>query len=120
MINYACYFSEIFRGGIESIPKGQYEAGQVLGMTRVQIFFKIVLLQVVKRITPAMGNECNYIDKGYLPGACHRSDRGYHVRRALYEEGPDLTSVLHGNLFPAAEWHPDAVVQLAGEEDGFF
>ena len=56
-INYACYFSEIFRGGIESIPKGQYEAGQVLGMTRVQIFFKIVLLQVVKRITPAMGNE---------------------------------------------------------------
>ena len=57
VINYACYFSEIFRGGIESIPKGQYEAGQVLGMTRVQIFFKIVLLQVVKRITPAMGNE---------------------------------------------------------------
>ena len=57
VINDACYFSEIFRGGIESIPKGQYEAGQVLGMTRVQIFFKIVLLQVVKRITPAMGNE---------------------------------------------------------------
>ena len=57
VINYACYFSEIFRGGIESIPKGQYEAGQVLGMTREQIFFKIVLLQVVKRITPAMGNE---------------------------------------------------------------
>ena len=57
VIIYACYFSEIFRGGIESIPKGQYEAGQVLGMTRVQIFFKIVLLQVVKRITPAMGNE---------------------------------------------------------------
>ena len=57
VINYACYFSEIFRGGIESIPKGQYEAGQVLGMTGVQIFFKIVLLQVVKRITPAMGNE---------------------------------------------------------------
>ena len=57
VINYACYFSEIFRGGIESIPKGQYEAGQVLGMTRVQMFFKIVLLQVVKRITPAMGNE---------------------------------------------------------------
>ena len=57
VINYACYFSEIFRGGIESIPKGQYEAGQVLGMTRVQIFFKIVLLQVVKRITPALGNE---------------------------------------------------------------
>ncbi|MGN0494223.1 MAG: amino acid ABC transporter permease [Acutalibacteraceae bacterium] len=57
VINYACYFSEIFRGGIESIPKGQYEAGQVLGLTKVQIFFKIVLLQVVKRIVPPMSNE---------------------------------------------------------------
>ncbi len=57
IINYACYFSEIFRGGIESIPKGQYEAGQVLGMTKSQIFFKIVLFQVIKRIVPPMGNE---------------------------------------------------------------
>ena len=56
-INYACYFSEIYRGGIESIPKGQYEAGQVLGLTRGQIFFRIVLPQVVKRIIPPMGNE---------------------------------------------------------------
>lgn len=57
VINYACYFSEIYRGGIESIPKGQYEAGQVLGMTKKQIFFKIVLFQVIKRIVPPMGNE---------------------------------------------------------------
>ncbi len=57
IINYACYFSEIYRGGIESIPKGQYEAGQVLGMTRSQIFFKVVLFQVVKRIVAPMGNE---------------------------------------------------------------
>ena len=57
IINYACYFSEIYRGGIESISKGQYEAGQVLGMTKSQIFFKIVLLQVVKRIVPPMSNE---------------------------------------------------------------
>lgn len=57
VINYACYFSEIFRGGIESISKGQYEAGQVLGMTKRQIFFNIVLLQVVKRIMPPMSNE---------------------------------------------------------------
>ena len=56
-INYACYFSEIYRGGIESIPKGQYEAGQVLGMTRGQIFFRVVLLQVIKRIIAPMGNE---------------------------------------------------------------
>lgn len=57
VINYACYFSEIYRGGIESISKGQYEAGQVLGMTKTQIFFKIVLLQVIKRIVPPMSNE---------------------------------------------------------------
>ena len=56
-INYACYFSEIYRGGIESIPQGQYEAGQVLGMTKQQIFFKVVLLQVVKRIMAPMSNE---------------------------------------------------------------
>ena len=56
-INYACYFSEIYRGGIESIPQGQYEAGQVLGMTKHQIFFKVVLLQVVKRIMAPMSNE---------------------------------------------------------------
>ncbi len=56
-INYACYFSEIYRGGIESIPRGQYEAGQVLGMTKTQVFFRVILLQVVKRIIPSMSNE---------------------------------------------------------------
>ena len=55
--NYACYFSVIFRGGIESIPVGQREAGQVLGMTRSQIFFKITLLQMIKRVVPPMSNE---------------------------------------------------------------
>ena len=57
VINYAAYFSEIFRGGIESIPKGQYEAGQVLGMTKRQVFFKVVLFQVFKRVVPPLGNE---------------------------------------------------------------
>lgn len=57
VINYACYFSEVYRGGIESISKGQYEAGQVLGMTRSQIFLKVVLLQVIKRVVPPMSNE---------------------------------------------------------------
>ena len=57
VINYAAYFSEIFRGGIESISKGQYEAGQVLGMTKGQIFRKVVLMQVVKRIMPPISNE---------------------------------------------------------------
>ena len=57
VINYACYFSEIYRGGIESISKSQYEAGYVLGLTKKQVFSKIVLLQVVKRIVPPMSNE---------------------------------------------------------------
>ena len=57
IINYAAYFSEIYRGGIESIPRGQHEAAQVLGMTRWQTFSRVVLLQVIKRILPPMSNE---------------------------------------------------------------
>lgn len=57
VINYACYFSEIYRGGIQGVPVGQQEAGLVLGMTKRQIFFKITLLQMVKRIVPPMSNE---------------------------------------------------------------
>ena len=57
IINYACYFSEIYRGGIQGVPVGQNEAGLVLGMTRRQIFFKVTLLQMVKRIVPPMSNE---------------------------------------------------------------
>lgn len=57
IINYACYFSEIYRGGIEGVPLGQQEAGLVLGMTRSQIFFKITLLQMIKRIVPPISNE---------------------------------------------------------------
>ena len=57
IINYACYFSEIYRGGIQGVPVGQQEAGQVLGMTKSQIFFHVTLLQMVKRIVPPMSNE---------------------------------------------------------------
>lgn len=57
VINYACYFSVIYRGGIEGVPAGQREAGEVLGMTRSQIFFKVTLLQMIKRIVPPMSNE---------------------------------------------------------------
>ncbi len=57
VINYACYFSEIYRGGIESIPRGQYEAAQVLGMTATETFFTVILMQVVKRILAPMSNE---------------------------------------------------------------
>ncbi|MBQ1236234.1 MAG: amino acid ABC transporter permease [Oscillospiraceae bacterium] len=57
VINYACYFSVIYRGGIEGVAQGQREAGEVLGMTKTQIFFKVTLLQMVKRIVPPMSNE---------------------------------------------------------------
>ena len=57
VLNYACYFSVIYRGGIEGVPAGQREAGEVLGLTKRQIFFKITLLQMVKRIIPPMSNE---------------------------------------------------------------
>ena len=57
IINYAFYFSEIYRGGIESVPVGQYEAGEVLGMKKGQIFFRITLLQMIKRVVPPMSNE---------------------------------------------------------------
>ena len=57
ILNYACYFSEIYRGGIQGVPKGQQEAGQVLGLTKREIFFKITLLQMIKRIVPPMSNE---------------------------------------------------------------
>jgi len=57
ILNYACYFSEIYRGGIQGVPHGQQEAGQVLGLSKSQIFFKITLLQMIKRIIPPMANE---------------------------------------------------------------
>lgn len=57
IINYACYFSEIYRGGIQSVPRGQNEAGQVLGMTKTEIFFRVTLLQVIKRTIPPLSNE---------------------------------------------------------------
>ena len=66
VINYAAYFSEIYRGGIESVSRGQYEAGQVLGMTKTQIFFKIILLQVIKRIIPPLSNEVITLTKDTL------------------------------------------------------
>ena len=57
ILNYACYFSEIYRGGIQGVPRGQEEAGQVLGLSQGQIFFKVTLLQMIKRIVPPMSNE---------------------------------------------------------------
>ena len=100
IINYACYFSEIYRGGIESIPKGQYEAGQVLGMTKAQIFFKVVLFQVIKRIVPPMGNVAHLaavLRRGVLPAV-------YRHRYAPAELRGEEAELLPG-LSGGAKWH---------------
>lgn len=87
-INYAAYFSEIFRGGIQSISKGQYEAGQVLGLTKSQIFFKIVLLQVVKRIIPPMSNEIiTLIKDTALANTISVLELLYHAKEYMAEDG---------------------------------
>lgn len=84
IINYAAYFSEIFRGGIESISKGQYEAAIVLGMKKKDIFFKIILLQVVKRIIPPMSNEViTLIKDTALANVIAVSELMYHARLEL-------------------------------------
>ena len=69
IINYACYFSEIYRGGIQGVPEGQKEAGLVLGMTKHQIFFKITLLQMIKRIVPPMSNEIIWAGQAFMKGS---------------------------------------------------
>ena len=90
ILNYACYFSEIYRGGIEGIPKGQYEAGEVLGMTKSQIFFKVVLLQVIKRIIPPMGNEIITLVKDT---ALARTIMVYEIIWEVFED-TDVTIVI--------------------------
>ena len=98
-INYACYFSEIYRGGIESIPQGQYEAGQVLGMTKAQIFFKVVLLQVVKRIVAPMSNEVITLVKDT---ALARALSVIEIIAIAYEKVnkyADLTPLLYAGVF---------------------
>ena len=105
VINYACYFSEIFRGGIQGIPSGQYEAGQVLGMTKSQIFFKVTLLQVIKRVIRT--------------GAYHRGVRGAVGRRKVRQEPWHyLAAVLHRRILPAVQRHSDPAVRLDRKENG--
>ena len=114
-INYACYFSEIYRGGIEAVPKGQTEAGQVLGMTRSQIFFKVTLLQVVKRILPPMGNEIITLVKDTsLANVIANKDI------IMMRQGPDLAAVLHRRVLLGICGRTDAVFWLAGKTAGLF
>ena len=104
-INYACYFSEIYRGGIQSVPQGQYEAGQVLGMTRSQIFFRITLLQVIKRIVPPLSNEFITL-VNYLDG------------RDVHQKGDDLAPVLYRRVLSGGQRHSDPALRLGGTEAG--
>ena len=96
IINYACYFSVIYRGGIEGVPAGQREAGEVLGLTKRQIFFKITLLQMVKRIMPPMSNEIITLVKDTslariiaiieitMAGEAFMKSKRYHLASVLY------------------------------------
>jgi polar amino acid transport system permease protein len=99
-INYAAYLSEIFRGGIEAIPRGQYEAGQVLGMTKRQIFFKVVLIQVIKHIVPPIGNEIITLVKdtsiARMIALVELTDIAFDLRKA---QGGGLWPLLAAGIF---------------------
>ena len=98
-LNYACYFSVIYEGGIKAIPKGQYEAGQVLGMTKSQIFFRVVLMQMVRRITSPMSNEVITLVKDT---ALARALSVIEIIAIAYEKVnkyADLTPLLYAGLF---------------------
>ena len=108
VINYACYFSVIYRGGIEGVPAGQREAGEVLGMTRTQIFFKVTLLQMVKRVVPPMSNEIITL---FGPDHCHHRD---HQGRRVFQQvrRHRLAPVLHRGVLSGVRGGADHSIQL--------
>ena len=124
VFNYACYFSEIYRGGIQSIPRGQTEAGQVLGMTNSQIFFKVKLLQMLKRIVPPMSNEVITLVKD--TSLSHHRAAGGHLGRAGLHEGQSrhsrrhLAAVFHRRLLSSVQRPADAGAGLARAEARLF
>lgn len=99
IVNYACYFSEIFRGGIESIPKGQYEAGQVLGMTKRQIFFKIILLQVIKKTLAPISNEVITLVKDTALASTVGVIELYKSAESLVNKFVVLTPLIYAAIF---------------------
>ena len=112
IINYACYFSEIYRGGIQGVPEGQEEAGLVLGMTKHQIFFKITLLQMIKRIVPPMSNEIITLVKDTSLGTYHRTAGDHLGRTGIHERLPGnlrshLAAVLYRCLLSDFQWCSD-------------
>ena len=119
VINYAAYFAEIYRGGIESMPVGQYEAASVLGYSKFQTFMRIILPQVVKRILPPIGNEVITLE-GYFSGPHHFLQGNHYDGQRVYLQGSDLAAVLHRCVLPGLCRRTDAALRLAGEEDGLF
>ncbi len=98
-LNYACYFAVIYEGGIRNVPKGQYEAGQVLGMTKTQIFFKVVLMQVVRKITAPMSNEIITLVKDTaLAKALSVAEILFYANEAV-NNYVDLSPLLYAGLF---------------------
>ena len=113
IINYACYFSEIYRGGIQGVPEGQKEAGLVLGMTKHQIFFKITLLQMIKRVVPPMSNEIITLVKDTSLARIIAAYELTFCRCCVYEVGrTDLATVLHWRILSDFYRYSDAFVWL--------
>lgn len=98
-LNYSCYFAEIFRGGIESISKGQYEAGKVLGMTKSQIFFKIILFQVIKKVLAPVSNEVITLVKDTALASVLGFEDLFTVAKGLVNQYVNLAPFLYAALF---------------------
>ena len=98
-LNYACYLAEIFRGGIDSISKGQYEAGEVLGMTKSQIFFKVVLFQVIKKVLAPVSNEVITLVKDTALASVLGFEDLFTVAKGLVNTYVDLAPFLYAALF---------------------
>ena len=107
IINYACYFSEIYRGGIQGVPEGQKEAGLVLGMTKHQIFFKITLLQMIKRIVPDHHPGKRYFSCTYYRAAGDHLGRTGIYERLTWHLRCYLAAVLYRCLLSYFQWYPD-------------
>ncbi len=124
IINYAFYFSEIYRGGIQGVPAGQNEAGLVLGMTKRQIFFKVTLLQMVKRIVPPHVQRDHHPGQGHLsgPGHCDLQEVIWAAESFMKGQSGDLRPVVaadvHGGLLPGLQRHRDHGAGPAGKEAG--
>ena len=124
-LNYACYFSEIYRGGIQGVPVGQEEAGLVLGMTKSQIFFKVTLLQMIKRIVPPMSNEIITLVKDTSLARIIALQEIIWAGQAFMKGSQGISGaiwphVLYRRLLSDLQRYPDRAPGTAGEEAGLF